>query len=145
MKNISQRNIFYLIPQLAIFFLVALLFKVIGITQYWLLSLSLYLLMNGYLKVVIPKWHRKGLFYLRKGEMDGAIFAFEKSYDFFSKYNWLDKYRAFTLLSISKFSYCEMALMNIIYCYQQKGDNNKVKSTQKKLTIKFPENPYVRR
>lgn len=141
-KNITTRNWGYLVPQLAIFLLLALFLRYADVKQYWLLSLSLYFLLNGYLKVIIPKWHRKGLYYLRKGELRGAIFAFEKSYTFFKKYSWIDKYRAFTLLSISGYSYQEMALMNIIFCNTQLGDNKEAKNVQKKLSIEFPNNPY---
>lgn len=144
-KNITTRNWSYLVPQLAIFLLIALFFRSVDVKQYWLLSLSLYFLLNGYLKVIIPKWHRKGLFYLRKGEFKGAIYAFETSYTFFSKYSWIDKYRAFTLLSISGYSYREMALMNIIYCNTQLGDNTNAKKMQKKLSSEFPDNPYSKK
>lgn len=103
------------------------------------------MLLNGYLKIIIPKWHRKGLYYLRKGEVEGAIYAFRKSHDFFQKYSWIDNYRAITMLSISGFSYSEMALMNIIYCQTQLGRDAEAKKVQKQLAKEFPENPYSKK
>jgi hypothetical protein len=141
-KNISKHNFSFLIPQIAVFFLLALVFRELNVPRYALLSLALYLLLSGYLKVVIPKWHRKGLYYIRKGELEGASFAFKKSYSFFSKHIWVDKYRAFTLLSISGYSYREMALMNMIFCYSQLGKTKDAKDIQKLLSKEFPENPY---
>jgi hypothetical protein len=144
-KNISRNNWSYLIPQITIFLAFALLLKELEVTQYWLLSASLYLLLSTYVKIIIPKWHRKGLFYLRKGELEGAIYAFETSYIFFKKYSWLDTYRAFTLLSLSWYSYREMALMNIIYCYSHLGKEKEAREVQKRLSIEFPSNVYGKR
>lgn len=142
-KNITLRKWSYLIPQVAVFVLFAFFLQSLGVKQYWLLSISAYLLLNGYLKIIIPASHRKGLYYIRKGELEGAIFAFRKSYDFFQKYNWLDEYRAFTLFSLSALSYKEMALMNIIYCHAQLGRDTEVKQVQQRLKSEFPNNPYV--
>ena len=141
-KNISKKNWAFLIPQIAIFLLIALVFRELEVAQYWLLSLTIYLLLNGYLKVIIPRWHRKGLFYIREGELEGAIFVFRKSYEFFTKHIWIDKYRAFILFSISAYSYREMALMNIIYCYSNLGREKEAKEVQTQLTKEFPLNPY---
>ncbi|MDH3639811.1 MAG: hypothetical protein OES09_15310, partial [Gammaproteobacteria bacterium] len=46
-------------------------------------------------------------------DYDTAIDQFQRSYDFFSKHYWLDKYRGVTMMSPSIWSYREMALMNI--------------------------------
>ncbi len=143
-KNIIKHyNYSLLIPQLAIFVAIAFLLFLLDVPRYFLLSLSLYFLLSGYLKIVIPKWHRKGLFYLRKGELEGAVFAFEKSYNFFNKHLWIDVYRAFTLLSISRLSYREMALINIVYCYQNLNNMTDAKKVHKKLAKEFPNNVYV--
>ncbi|MBN1118433.1 MAG: hypothetical protein JXA77_14575 [Bacteroidales bacterium] len=134
-----------IIPQIALLFLFALILQQLGINNSWLLGLSLYLLLSGYMKILVPKSHRKGLFYLRKRELEGAAFAFQKSYVFFSKYSWIDKYRAFVLFSLSEYSYKEMALMNIIYCYEQLGNKSKVNEFHNRLKKEYPENPYSKK
>jgi tetratricopeptide (TPR) repeat protein len=141
-NNIARINWLFLVPQVVIFLILSIVLKELDVKQYWLLSLSIYLLLNGYLKVIVPKWHRKGLFYVKKGEFEGAVYAFQTSYDFFNKYNWVDKYRAITLLSVSGYAYREMALMNMIYCYQQLGKNMEAKKVQEKLAIEYPNNIY---
>ena len=94
---------------------------------------------------MIPKYHRKGLYYVRKGELEGAVYAFKKSYDFFTKYAWIDAYRSFTLFSISGYSYKEMALMNMIYCYTNLGKDKEAKQFQKQLSLEFPNNTYAKK
>lgn len=143
-KILRYYNWYYILPQVSIFFLIALVLKEFNIPKYALLSASLYLLASGYLKIIIPSSHRKGLFYLRKGEFEGAIHAFEKSYKFFNNYLWIDTYRSFTLFSISKISYREMALMNIIYCYQNLNNEKEARRVQKLLSKEFPDNPYAK-
>lgn len=69
-----------------------------------------------------------------------AIPHFEKSYDFFKKHNWLDKYRYLTLLSSSKMAYREMALNNIAFCYGQAGDGIRSKEYYEKTLREFPDN-----
>ena len=64
---------------------------------------------------------------VKKEKYEQAIEAFQKSYSFFSKYTWIDQYRFITMLSSSKISYREMALLNIAFCYSQiyNGKNSK--------------------
>lgn len=142
-KVIQIYNWQYLIPQIAIFVLLAFIFDFSRVSKPILLSLAIYLLASGYLKVMIPKYHRKGLFYIRKGEWEGAIAVFIKSYTFFSKHSWVDNYRAYTMLSISRLGYREMALMNIIYCYQKLNNTAEIKNYHRRLAEEYPENPYV--
>ncbi|QQS51434.1 MAG: hypothetical protein IPM71_01550 [Bacteroidota bacterium] len=141
-RNITRRNWSFLIPQISVILLITFVFRWLRVDNSFLLGLSIYLLLAGYLKITIPRWHRKALYYLRKGEMEGAAFAFEKSYQYFKKHEWLDKYRAFLLLSMSGYSYCEMATMNSIYCYQQLGNKSKMNELHKRLSKEFPYNPY---
>lgn len=131
-----------LVPQIAVFLFIGLVLQQLKVDKYWLISLSLYLLLTGYLKIIIPKSHRKGLFYLKKGEFEGSAFAFMRSYQFFKKHEWLDKYRALTLLSLSAFSYSEMALMNIIYCYERINKPAEAKKYFSLLKAEYPDNPY---
>ncbi len=141
-RNLTRRNWSFLIPQIAIVLLITLVFRQLEFKRYWLLSLAVYFLLSGYVKVLVPKFHRKGLYYLRKGEVEGAAYAFERSYVFFTKNEWLDKYRAFFLFSLSYYSYREMALMNAIYCHSQYNNDKKAKELQKILSKEFPSNPY---
>ena len=139
---IRHTNIFFFLPQIAILLAFIFTLKLFEVNHYLLMGLSLYFLLSIYLKVLIPKWHRKGVYYLKKGVFNDAIMCFQRSYTYFQKYTWIDQYRAFTLFSTSQISYAEMALMNIIYCYEQMGDKQNAKKYHKILQEKFPHNRY---
>ena len=132
----------YFIPQFAIMLLLILIVGMFNYTYAIILGICLYFILSMYLKIIIPKWHRKGVFALKKGAIEAAIIAFDRSYAYFKKNAWIDKYRAFTLLSTSQFSYTEMALMNIIYCFEKMGNTTKAKQYHKKLQVEFPGNKY---
>ena len=139
---IRNTNYLYLVPQAAILLLIIYAFQFSGIEHYIILGASLYFLLSIYLKVLIPKWHRKGIYLLKKGKLDLAILAFQRSYNFFKRNAWIDQYRAFTLFSTSKDSYTEMALMNIIYCFEQLGDKKTARKFHAILKEQFPDNRY---
>lgn len=141
-KIVKKTNWNYFISHIAIVLAITIVFQQLNIPRYWLLSLAIYLLLSVYLKTVVPRSHNKGLFYMRKGEFEGAIFSFKNSYQFFVKHKWMDDFRAFTLLSTSSFSYKEMALMNIIYCHEKLGDAKSAKQIHDQLSKQFPNNPY---
>lgn len=139
---IRNTNYLYFIPQAAILLLIILGLLFFGIEHYLILGFSLYFLLSIYLKVLVPKWHRKGIFFMKKGNLQTAILAFQRSYEYFQRYSWIDQYRAFTLFSTSQYSYSEMALMNIIWCFEQLGDKKNAVKYHKLLKEKFPGNTY---
>ena len=139
---IRNTNYFYFIPQIAILLILIMILFFTGSEHYLIIGISLYFLLSIYLKVLIPRWHRKGIFYLKKGNLQSAILAFRKSYEYFQRNSWIDQYRAFTLFSISEFSYSEMALMNIIWCFEQLGDKKNAMKYHNLLKEKFPNNKY---
>ncbi len=98
-----------------------------------------YLLISFSLRNLIPKDHRSGIKKNNSEKFEEAIPHFEKSYAFFKKYEWIDKYRFITLLSASKMSYREMALANIGFCYSQMGDGTKSKDYYERKLKEFPE------
>ncbi|CAZ97338.1 Conserved hypothetical protein [Zobellia galactanivorans] len=88
---------------------------------------------------LIPRDHRNGIKKNNSEKFKDAIPDFEKSYAFFKKYEWIDKYRFITLLSSSKMSYREMALANIGFCYSQIGNGIKSKEYYERTLKEFPE------
>ena len=141
-NRIHSVNYFYLIPQAAILLVMVSVLYLLEVPQSFLLGISFYFLLSIYLKVLVPRWHRKGIYLVKKGKLDVAILAFQRSYQYFTKYTWIDKYRAFTLLSTSALSYSEMALINIIYCFEQMGDTTSAKKFRKILKERFPDSKY---
>lgn len=98
-----------------------------------------YFLISYSLKNLIPRDHRKGVKKTKLEKFEDAIPYFEKSYAFFKKHEWLDKYRTITLLSPSRMAYREMALANIGFCYGQIGNGKQSKLYYEKTLIEFPE------
>jgi tetratricopeptide (TPR) repeat protein len=98
-----------------------------------------YLLLSFSLRNFVPMDHRNGIKKNNAGHFQAAISDFEKSYTFFKRYEWIDKYRFITLLSASKMSYREMALANIAFSYGQIGNGKKSKEYYERTLKEFPE------
>ncbi len=104
----------------------------------------IYLTLSRLLKSLIPRNHRKGIQYIKESQYDLALVEFQKSFSYFSKHLWIDKYRYLVLLSSNRASFREMALINIAYCYGQLGDGERVVETYKKALELFPDSVIVR-
>lgn len=92
------------------------------------------------LRRVVARYHRKGIQLVKRKQYAEAIPYFEKSVDFFSRNKWVDKYRFITLLSSSAYTYKEMGLCNIAFCYSQIGNGVKAREYYESTLKEFPEN-----
>ncbi len=101
-------------------------------------ALLLYILVCLVLRYTLTYSHRKGVRCYKKGVYNLAIPEFLKSYDFFTRHNWLDKYRHLFLMSGSRISYKEMALLNAAFCYSQIGEGDKAKEFYEKALAEYP-------
>lgn len=81
------------------------------------------------LRRLLPAAHRRGVALFKKQGFTAAILEFERSYESFTHHKWIDDFRDLTLLSSSRISYHEMALLNIAFCHGQGGTERKQKST----------------
>ncbi len=98
-----------------------------------------YVVFSMSLRFVIPLSHRAGVKDVKGKNYQQALSKFQKSYEFFSKHKWLDKYRYLTLLSSSKISYGEMALCNIAFCHSQLGNGELTKEFYLKTLEEYPD------
>jgi hypothetical protein len=73
-----------------------------------------------------------------------AIREFQSSYDFFTKHLWLDRFRAFTMMSPSVWSYREMALMNIAAVHAAQKDFDATEAACQRVLDEFPDNEVAR-
>ena len=103
-------------------------------------SLSVFFIYTYLIRYLVAAAHRRGMVALSKREFDSAILEFEKSFAFFSKYKWLDKYSSVILMSSSVWSYREMALMNIAATYSMKKDTKMYREANIKLLHEYPSN-----
>jgi tetratricopeptide (TPR) repeat protein len=111
--------------------------------QYGILSVApgafIYLAYSYSSRSLLLKHHRQGRTLTDQGNYEEAIKAFEKSYDFFSRNSWVDRFRYLTMMTPAYQSFREMALLNIAYCYGQLGDKDRTKVYYQRTLQEFPE------
>jgi tetratricopeptide (TPR) repeat protein len=129
-----------IIPHLAVMALIVAGFYLTGSKEYFLNGVITYIILSICLRLFVPRFHRVGIHHVKRKDFSTAIISFEKSFSFFSKYEWVDKYRFLALLSSSALSYRDMALCNIAFCYSQIGEGAKAMSYYKKALQQNPEN-----
>jgi tetratricopeptide (TPR) repeat protein len=119
---------------------------VIGAFSVWLgypngsaIGVGLYLLYSFGSRRVLLRAHRRGMHLNSVARYEDAITAFDRSYQFFSRYPWLDRYRAITMLNSAALSYREMALCNMAYSYLQLGLGLKAKASYQRALAEFPQ------
>ena len=103
-------------------------------------SLSIFFVYTFIARYFISSEQRHGMSALAKGDFDTALNEFEKSFDFFSRNQWIDKYRSIILMTSSAWSYREMALMNIAATYSRKKDTKMYRESNKRLLKEYPNN-----
>lgn len=140
LPTVRQTNWVSIIPHLFIMGLMIFFWYQINERKAFLYGAMTYLMTSYLLRSFIPKDHRNGIKKNHSGDFKGAILDFQKSYDFFSRYDWVDKYRFITLLSSSKMSYKEMALTNIGFCYSQIGEGENARQYYERTLKEFPQN-----
>ena len=129
-----------LIPHLLFLFLFVYIFQLLEFKDSFVFGAAAYLLLSYGLRTIISKDHRQGINLIKAEKFEEAIPCFEKSYQFFSRNSWIDKYRYVTLFSASKMSYKEMALCNIAFCYSQINEGLRAIEYYEKTLQEFPEN-----
>ena len=103
-----------------------------------------YLVISFTLRFSISHNHRKGISLIKSNNYKGAIEQFEKSYVFFKKHEWIDKFRYVTMLSSSRVSYIEMSLINIAFANTQIGNGEIAKNYYKRCLIEFPDSEMAK-
>ena len=129
-----------IIPQLLLIGILTYIFSLLDFADPFLLGALIYCIVAFGLKNLIAKNHRKGMRLIKQHKFADALPHFEKSVDYFTKNDWVDKYRFLTLLSSSKMTYKEMGLCNIAFCYSQTGGGQKAKQFYEQIIKEFPNN-----
>jgi tetratricopeptide (TPR) repeat protein len=128
-----------ILPQMIVMGLFMLLWYQYDQQDFIIYGTASYLILFYILRRLIPKNHRTGMKEVRTENFERAIANFEKSYAFFKKHDWIDKYRFLVLLSSSSITYKEMALNNIAFCYGQIGQGDKSKEFYERTLKEYPE------
>lgn len=108
------------------------------------LGATIYLIYSFGSRALLTRDHRRGIRLIRQERYTEAIPAFERSADFFTRYRWLDRFRALTMLTPSHYGYHEMALANIAFCYAQLGDVARAKAAYERVLRDYPNNELAR-
>ncbi len=108
------------------------------------LALCFYLGAFILLRNLVPRNHRKAIHAYKAGDYLQAIAEFDKSYAFFMRHPWVDRYRFLVLLSSSRLSYTEMALVNAAFCHAQAGNGPKAVEYYEKALRQFPDSEMAR-
>ena len=98
-----------------------------------------YLIYSFGSRKLLLRAHRRGIRLTQNQQYEDAIPAHEKSYEFFSRHAWLDRYRCITMMSPSAMSFREMALINIAFAYSQIGKGRKAKEYYRRALDEFPD------
>jgi tetratricopeptide (TPR) repeat protein len=137
MPIIRQMSLLSILIQVCLYFILYLIYKQFFIFDAYLYAFITFILVYFALRYSIARDHRKGVRLYKQKKYELAISCFQKSYAFFCKHSWLDKYRFVFLLSSSLISYTEMALLNIAFCQTQIGEKEKAISSYKKVLEQF--------
>lgn len=127
------------VPQVVLMLGLVSVAQISAIDEPFLVGTAAYLLLLFTLRSVIAKHHRAGVKLFKQERFAEATHEFEKSYRFFSEHSWLDRWRAITVLSSSRVSYREMALLNLAFCLAQSGQKAQALATYQKALAEFPE------
>ena len=126
------------VPQLVFMALLMAAAYLAGFEPFIVVGAAAYLVLSLGLRRLIPRDHRAGIALFRRERFAEALPHFQRSYEFFTRHRWLDDWRFITLLSSSRISYREMALLNVAYCYGQTGDGERSREYYQRVAQEFP-------
>ena len=89
-------------------------------------------------RLLIARDHRTGIAYVKTGQFAEAIPHFKRSFEFFDRHSWIDRYRSIVMMSASAMSYREMALANEAFCYSQIGNGIEARRLYEECLRYFP-------
>ena len=105
-----------------------------------LVGVVIYLALSQLLRRMVPRHHRNAIRHCKRGEYELAIPEFQKSAAFFRDYEWIDRFRAVTMVSAAGMRYREMALTSLGFCYAQIGDGPNARQSYDQCLTEFPDN-----
>lgn len=141
---VRQTNWFSSVPQLLLMMVFVAGFYLAGSKEYIMYGAATYLVVSLVLKNVLARQHRRGISLVKQSRFVEAIPCFANSYSFFTRNEWVDKYRFITMLSSSQMNYREMALCNIGFCYGQVGNRHQAIEYYEKALHEYPENSLAK-
>ncbi len=144
-RYISWKSVF---PQFAVIAVLILLAKFLlpvrDLAEAFIIGGGVFVIYSFGSRYLVASANRRGLKAVAKEEYDDALECFKQSYEFFSKHEWLDRYRSVTLMSPSMWSYREMALINILTVHVRKKDFSAATEACRRVLDEYPDNQIAR-
>jgi tetratricopeptide (TPR) repeat protein len=145
---VSRTNWLLTIPNFIVLGLCILTCYLLFSARIGIFSISLgaliYLIYSFGSRALLTRDFRRGFRLMRRERYTDAVAAFEKSADFFTRYRWLDRFRAPLLLTSTYYGFREMSLTNIAFCYSQLGDIAQAEAAYKRVLQDYPNNGLAR-
>lgn len=140
-RPVSWLNAGVSLVVLAAFVLIGfLVHRAIGVV----VGAGIYVALSVSLRCVLARHHRTAIRYCRRKHYDQAIPEFQKSAMFFRDHEWIDRFRAITMLSAAGMRYREMALLSLGFCYAQVGDGPSSRQSYEQCLIDFPDSEMAK-
>lgn len=127
------------VPQVLLLLTLIVAARVLTLSEPILVGSLTYLTLLVFLRNAIPRHHRRGMRFFKRERFKEAIPQFRLSYQFFVKHHWVDRWRALTMLSSSRISYREMALLNLAFSLAQTGDHEQALAEYQRALAEFPD------
>ncbi len=105
------------------------------------IGLLIYLTYSIGSRALCARHQKEGMRHIMKREWTEALPCFERSQGFFERYPWVDRYRAFLLMSPSGGSYHEMALVNQAVCLLYLDRGAEARAAYEKALELYPDSP----
>ena len=99
-----------------------------------------YIVLSQLLRRMICSHHRSAIQHCKRQEYELAIPEFQRSLKFFNENQWVDEFRAITMLSAAGMCYREMALVSLGFCFGQIGDGKNARLNYEQCIRQFPNN-----
>ncbi|MGN6647061.1 MAG: tetratricopeptide repeat protein [Cytophaga sp.] len=138
--QIRSINYFYLLCQILFLAVLHQGFYYSGADEPALWAGMIYLMIAYGTRYFVPLDHRKGMRALRQGKYEQALVDFDKSFAFFSKHLWIDRFRMFAIFSVSKFCYREMAMVNKAFTLACLDRKEEAKALYEACLKEYPKN-----
>lgn len=135
---IRQASWIVALPSLLILSAASALGFYVGGNNGIVVAVSCYLGYSIASRTLVAREHRSGIQLVRRKRFADAIPHFERSFAFFDRHRWLDSGRGIFLLSSSRASYREMALLNAAFCFSQTGASDRAVLTYQRCLQLFP-------
>ncbi len=145
-KTIRPRNWLYeLLVCLELFLIVGIWWIFCGSWQFaFAFGGFSYITLAWTLRLTLQRHHRKGMKFLRRKQYEQAAASFRSSYQFFTDYPWIDRYRFVTMFNSNAIPFQQMALNNQGICCLHLGKNKEALEAFQKLAELNGSYPNIR-